>query len=399
MKSKKNAPEHTKRTWTGIRYLHMPGLHARARGGSGPELQPAPAQAWETPHAARASTCADCGQPLPLSGGYAVVRDGAVTIVHARCEQNIQPANDPASGPRRIPKLARPAVLITAIAVGLVVLVAPREEGVAIEPQLLAIEGGTALPTPDDERLGVHVAPKERPLVHDLTLAEDASGRYTLTWYHPLAGHRVLPGKPDRRFGANRQGDRPAECGRGHCGVDIGSVRGRIVHAVRPGVVERIVRDPSRSGGKYVRLRHPEGFITHYMHLDRIRPDLVVGVEVAAGEPLGVLGRTGIHHSVAHLHFSVAKRTERGDMVFLDPEPMLREAVVLAESAPYPWPKTPVHTQPSPDPDTVASAATEAVPHAEIAHPAADEVKTSGHLSPVTESLASPSLYSGGLSQ
>ena len=38
-------------------------------------------------------------------------------------------------------------------------------------------------------------------------------------------------------FGATRPGQRPAECGRGHCGVDLFDARGTTVHAVADGQV------------------------------------------------------------------------------------------------------------------------------------------------------------------
>ncbi|HET6610534.1 MAG TPA: M23 family metallopeptidase [Kofleriaceae bacterium] len=437
----------------------MPGSHARARGGSEPDIQPAPALAWGSPHASRAchlcqsnlageraiarfigdraveicgrcagdgsgararrdlGACADCGRPVALSAGAAVIRAGAVAVVHSRCPPDdaggrpeIQPLGSALARIRRVPKLARRAGIVAAAAVALIALGAPRSHSDAVEPELLSLDARTAASaTGDGDRLGLHVASHERPVVHALTLATGDGGLYDLTWYHPLAGQRLLPIRADRRFGAGRDGDRPTECGRGHCGVDLGGVRGSVVHAARPGIVARIVRDPNRSGGKYVRLEHPEGFVTSYMHLDRIRPDLVVGVEVAAGEPLGILGRTGIHHSGPHLHFSVARRTDRG-LVFLDPEPMLGRAVVLAEAAPYPWPTAP---DPEPAPDLLATAnsdvSAEAVPDIETTagakqKPASAPVARTA-LAPVTGgrlgsdgSLASSSLYSAGLS-
>jgi murein DD-endopeptidase MepM/ murein hydrolase activator NlpD len=192
----------------------------------------------------------------------------------------------------------------------------------------------------DIGELELRVPPKERPQVHDLSFVPGAGGDVSLVWYHPLAaegpGDRVMPDNPSRQFGANRPGIRPGECGSGHCGVDLGHERGHVVHAVRPGLVDRLMRTPDRLGGMYVRLLHPEGFYTYYMHLDVISPTLVPGVEVAAGEPLGLLGSTGIRHSPPHLHFAVSRILEGGGQRYLDPEPMLRQAVVLEEPAHFP---------------------------------------------------------------
>ena len=228
----------------------------------------------------------------------------------------------------------------------------------AISPLLLSDRAATR--AVDDTEL--RVPPRERPEIHDLSYAPVAGENIPLVWYHPLAGDRVMPENPSRRFGADRPGDRPAECGRGHCGVDLGEKRGPVVHAVRPGLVDRIMRTPDRLGGKYVRLYHPEGFFTYYMHLDVISPRLVPGVEVAAGEALGLLGSTGIQRSPPHLHFAVARVLEHGGQRYLDPEPMLRQAVVLEEPAPFPesWRQPPRRvakaSPPRPAPESKAEA-------------------------------------------
>ena len=140
----------------------------------------------------------------------------------------------------------------------------------------------------------------------------------------PLSEGSFLPERASRKFGAKRPGRRPRECGRGHCGVDVGSF-GIVVRAARDGVVEKVQRRATRKEGRYVRILHPDGLVTYYMHLHRVREDLREGMHVAGGEPIGVVGKTGIRRSKPHLHFAVARR-EGKKKVFLDPEPLLREA-------------------------------------------------------------------------
>lgn len=148
-------------------------------------------------------------------------------------------------------------------------------------------------------------------------------------WVHPVAGiEQRVPTKHSRRFGAEREGERPAECGKGHCGVDLFDGRGTPVVAVAFGVVTLIRHDPNRRSGRYVRVQHPEGAETSYMHLDAIAPGLRRGQEVEPGQLLGTLGRTGITQSAAHLHFSLAVPVGRG-MRYVDPLPYLGEAVVI----------------------------------------------------------------------
>jgi hypothetical protein len=143
-------------------------------------------------------------------------------------------------------------------------------------------------------------------------------------WVHPL-GERALPLNDSRKFGAHRPYHRPAECKRGHCGVDLGSTRGDPVFAVYDGVVERIERDADRDpkSGRYVRLSHQSGHIvTRYIHLDSIRDDLRPGDRVKGGDLIGRLGATGVFNSGPHLHFAVSLR-EKGGERYVDPEPFL----------------------------------------------------------------------------
>jgi hypothetical protein len=149
-------------------------------------------------------------------------------------------------------------------------------------------------------------------------------------WIHPLAAPRHLPERNSRRFGAPREGLRPEECAGGHCGVDIGTVRGDVVMASHDGVVERVERDPEVGGrrgneGRFIRINHKGGtIVTSYIHLDGIRDDLRPGVPVKMGEPIGTVGDTGVHNSGPHLHFAVSVRASVDDPeLFIDPEPML----------------------------------------------------------------------------
>ena len=147
-------------------------------------------------------------------------------------------------------------------------------------------------------------------------------------WIHPLDGpQRQMPLRDGRVFGAERPGERPAECRSGHCGVDIGGdVWGEPVHAAHDGVVDRVQRGPNEEhGGLYVRLAHHDGTIfTQYFHLAAIPRRIEVGMKVRVGEVIGLLGDSGVKHSTAHLHFTVSVRpspllTEQ----YIDPEPLI----------------------------------------------------------------------------
>ncbi len=145
-------------------------------------------------------------------------------------------------------------------------------------------------------------------------------------WVHPLA-QRNLPAFESRRFGAVRPQPRPWECELGHCGVDLAAPLGEPVLAVADGIVERVERNAAAGGraGRYVRLAHCDGtVVTRYIHLNTIRKELRPGRHIAAGEPLGTVGRTGVDEDFPHLHFGLSLRAPDGSERYVDPEPFLR---------------------------------------------------------------------------
>jgi murein DD-endopeptidase MepM/ murein hydrolase activator NlpD len=148
-------------------------------------------------------------------------------------------------------------------------------------------------------------------------------------WVHPLAGSRLLPDNSSGRFGAPRPGPRPAECSRGHCGLDLGRIRGSTVHAAADGEIAAVFAESRTEAGRVVVIDHGGGLRTFYMHLDDIRAGFEIGQPIRAGDPVGTLGSTGFKRSIPHLHFAMTY--ERGGRSwYLDPEPMIHHAVVLA---------------------------------------------------------------------
>jgi murein DD-endopeptidase MepM/ murein hydrolase activator NlpD len=147
------------------------------------------------------------------------------------------------------------------------------------------------------------------------------------TWFHPLAGpKRWMPRNHSQAFGAERPGDRPAECFSGHCGVDLGGAWGEPVRAVHDGVVERVNRGPNEDrGGIYVTLAHRDRTVfTQYFHLAAVPRWIDEGKAVAAGQVIGLLGDTGVKHSAPHLHFAVSVRPSASSSErYLDPEPLI----------------------------------------------------------------------------
>ncbi len=149
------------------------------------------------------------------------------------------------------------------------------------------------------------------------------------TWVHPVLGTgEPLPATRARRFGAERPGKRPPECGGGHCGVDLSGERGTPVVAVAPGEILQVHGASSGRGGRYVRVRHPDDTVSSYFHLDEVAADLVAGQEIEAGRRLGTLGSSGVKVSGPHLHFGIGY-ADGTRTIHLDPVPFLRRAVIL----------------------------------------------------------------------
>ena len=68
-------------------------------------------------------------------------------------------------------------------------------------------------------------------------------------------------------------------------------------------------RRAAPDAGRFIRIGHKDGtVVSRYIHLDSIRDDLREGAHVHGGELIGRLGRTGVEHSGAHLHFALSLR-------------------------------------------------------------------------------------------
>ena len=87
-----------------------------------------------------------------------------------------------------------------------------------------------------------------------------------------------------------------------HGGIDIGAPSGTPVRAAMSGRVSRVGRN--NVFGNYIIINHHSGLQTKYAHLSRVRVNQ--GANVATGERIGDVGRTGISTG-PHLHFEVIR--------------------------------------------------------------------------------------------
>lgn len=105
------------------------------------------------------------------------------------------------------------------------------------------------------------------------------------------------------RFSGNRM--HPVlHTARAHRGVDYGAPSGAPVVAVASGTVVSATYD--NANGRMVRLRHPSGYQTYYLHLSAFAAGIRSGVRVDQGQTIGRVGATGLATG-PHLHYGLQK--------------------------------------------------------------------------------------------
>lgn len=104
---------------------------------------------------------------------------------------------------------------------------------------------------------------------------------------------RPVPGPITSGFGMRS--------GRMHYGVDIPAAPGTPIRAALSGTVTRVAFDPL-GAGNYVRISHPNGWLTKYFHMSQ--QAVSDRQDVAAGQTIGYVGSTG-RSSGPHLHFEL----------------------------------------------------------------------------------------------
>ncbi|KVC41063.1 peptidase M23 [Burkholderia pseudomultivorans] len=144
-----------------------------------------------------------------------------------------------------------------------------------------------------------------------------ASGAYYDFDGTPLAGVRfampVAATRVSSRFGTRVH---PVTGARHvHSGVDLAAPPGRAVHASERGVVAFIGSAP-RGFGKYVVIRHEDGYASYYAHLSAFEPTLRTGARIVRGQRVGAVGSTGTATG-PHLHFEVRRHGRLVDPIGL----------------------------------------------------------------------------------
>jgi murein DD-endopeptidase MepM/ murein hydrolase activator NlpD len=137
-----------------------------------------------------------------------------------------------------------------------------------------------------------------------------------LVW--PTPGNHDINKADKPREGRGEFGT-PRSGGRRHGGIDIEGDVGDTVVAVSGGTV--VVRPNNGAAGNTVHVRHDDGALTKYFHLDGF--SVRDGRRVEAGQQIGTMGRTGNTPAQGdtHLHFEIWRDGRQ-----IDPLPHLRGA-------------------------------------------------------------------------
>jgi murein DD-endopeptidase MepM/ murein hydrolase activator NlpD len=87
-----------------------------------------------------------------------------------------------------------------------------------------------------------------------------------------------------------------------HTGVDWGAAMGAPIFASGNGVIEHI--GPEGGYGKYIRIRHANGYETAYGHMSAFARGLDEGSHVRQGQVIGYVGSTGLSTG-PHVHYEI----------------------------------------------------------------------------------------------
>lgn len=102
---------------------------------------------------------------------------------------------------------------------------------------------------------------------------------------------------------------------RSHLAIDYAAPTGTPISTIGDGTV--IYAGWDKNGyGNYIKIRHPNNYVTAYGHLSRFAKGLKNAQKVKQGEIIGYVGSTGLSTG-PHLDFSISKNGERVDFLKL----------------------------------------------------------------------------------
>jgi len=102
---------------------------------------------------------------------------------------------------------------------------------------------------------------------------------------------------------------------RPHLAIDYAAPTGTPVSTIGDGTV--IYKGWNDGYGNYIKIRHPNNYVSGYGHLSRFADGLKKGQKVKQGEIIGYVGATGLATG-PHLDFSISKNGEKVDFLKLE---------------------------------------------------------------------------------
>lgn len=114
----------------------------------------------------------------------------------------------------------------------------------------------------------------------------------------PLSFTRISSGYSNSRMHPILKKRRP------HHGIDYAAPSGTPIKTVGDGVI--MTRAYAKGAGRYVKVRHPNGYVTVYNHMSRFASNLRSGQKVKQGQTIGYVGSTGLSTG-PHLDFRMKK--------------------------------------------------------------------------------------------
>ncbi len=122
---------------------------------------------------------------------------------------------------------------------------------------------------------------------------------------------------------------------KGERALDFKVKKGTTICAARAGVVLAVREDSDRGGlkpgnlsdGNYIMIRHNDGSVAHYWHLEKNGVMVKTGDTVRTGQQIGTSGHTG-YSAFPHLHFEVQGYDEAGNHVQLPTRFYTRQGII-----------------------------------------------------------------------
>lgn len=139
------------------------------------------------------------------------------------------------------------------------------------------------------------LAPTQAVLADTISKGRAPSLSGSTAFVYPVMGPRM-----SSDFGTRKHPVRKAR--RHHDGIDLAAPIGAPIRAIANGQV--MYADPHGGYGKYIVVRHADGFTSHYGHCDKV--EVAPGQRVTAGQIIGTVGSSGVSTG-PHLHFEIRR--------------------------------------------------------------------------------------------